>query len=196
MTSPVASPSTDALHRAANRQLRRLRIDESDLDAEGAISLAFVELRSTDNKLHAFREDNEFMKLACGAERRVILRQERRSRSVKRGGAGRSRTDSDRGQETGTKDDGPVDRGFRRINADLDQVRSRDATAEDVVVAKLAFQALVESLPDDLHRKILIMQDQGFNITEIADKLGLDRRTVGRKLDTIRRIYQHPGNRW
>jgi DNA-directed RNA polymerase specialized sigma24 family protein len=180
------------LVRAANRMIRRLGIDEADLDGEGAVNLAFFELRQTEdrNGAHAVSEDDAFFRLAWGTVRRVILQQKRRSRSVKRGGAGRLKTGRHAGQDMGATDPRPADGGFRRIEADLDQFVSQESPIEDVVDAKLEFDALVQRLPDDLHRKVLIMHDQGFSIKEIALDLDLDRKTIARKRETIERIYR------
>ena len=180
------------LVRAADRMIRRLAIDEADLDAEGAVNLALFELRQTEDRdgTQAFKEDDAFFKRAWGTVRRVVLQQKRRSRSVKRGGVGRIGTTRSSSLDSRTQDSGAADVGFRRIEANLDQFVSHDAPIEDVVAAKLEFDALVQRLPDDLHRMVLIMHDQGFSIKEIARDLDLDRKTVARKRQNIERIYR------
>jgi DNA-directed RNA polymerase specialized sigma24 family protein len=200
---PVAAPADEvligALTRcrgrlvcAANGLIRRLGIEEADLGGDGAVDLAFVSLRNSEfrDSHRTFREDDEFLKLVYGAVRRVILRQKKQSRSVKRGGEGRPGAVRSRRQDPDAEEVRAANAGFRRIETDLDELVSGEAPIEDVVAAKLDFEILLERLPDQRHRAVLVLHDQGFTINEIASKLGIDRKTVARKLNTAKQLYR------
>ena len=50
---------------------------------------------------------------------------------------------------------------------------------------------LTIAAPDQRHRMVLVMHDQGFSINEIARNLGIDRKTVARKLDKVKQLYRN-----
>ena len=82
-------------------------------------------------------------------------------------------------------------RGFRRVAADLDRIASRESPVEDVVGARLDLEALAPASMTG-PAPILIMHHEGRSMKEIADILGLDRKTVARKMRQIAEIYRKP----
>jgi len=157
------------LVRAANRSLRKLRIDEADLDVEGAVDMALAEVCQLRGRgiLDSIGDSDEFLKLMIQHTEWIINDQKKRSERAKRG----------------------APRGAHRTQVDLDQLASREPPVEDAVITELEFQALLERLPDDSHRTIFNMRRQGYAIEEIAHRLGLARRTIERKLANIERIF-------
>jgi len=164
------------LVRAANRALHKHRIDGADLDGEGAFDMAFGKVGQLRNRgiLNSIADSDEFLKLMITLMETVINDQKKRSDAAKRGG--------------------PT--GAHRAEVDLDQVISHDPPVDDVVVTDLVFQALLERLPDDVHRTIFRMRRQDYSIEEIAHRLGLVRRTIERKLDNIEQIYLKKSRDW
>jgi len=156
------------LLRAAIRSLRKLRIDEADLDVEGAVDMAFGEVAQLRDRclLDSIADSDEFLKLMIQHTEWIINDQKKRSDAAKRGGP----------------------RGHHRTEVDLDQFVSREPPVEDVGVTEFEIQALLERLPDDVHRTIFKMRRQGYSIEEIAHRLGLVRRTIEYKLETIEEI--------
>jgi len=61
------------------------------------------------------------------------------------------------------------------------------------VAATLAdqIQTMLARLDDDVQRAIAVLRLQGYEIAEIAERLGRARRTVERKLALVRRIWSH-----
>ena len=180
------------LVRAGSQLIRWLGIDEADLDGESAVDLAFFELWQTEARCgdRAFWKEDAFTNRAWGMVRRVIFRQKQRSRSVRSGGEGRATSTRSSVRSPGAEKIGTVHRRPRRIIADLDQSVSRESPVEDVVDARLDLEALLQRLDDDVLRTVLIMRHQRSSITEIAEVLHLDRKTVARKLKKIAATYR------
>jgi DNA-directed RNA polymerase specialized sigma24 family protein len=61
----------------------------------------------------------------------------------------------------------------------------------DAVIERIEFDALLEMLPDDVHREILKRHLDGSTVKEIAAILGVARDTVERKRKNIQRIYEN-----
>jgi len=180
------------LLRAANRSLRKLRIDEADLDVEGAVDMAFGKVCQLRDRciLDSIADSDKFLKLMITHMETVINDQKKRSEAAKRGGPRGAKARWAKGRREDGAGAAPVtDTGYHRTQVDLDQFVSREPPVQDVVVTELEFQALLERLPDDVHRTIFEMRRQDYSIEEIAHRLGLVRRTIERKLGNIEKIY-------
>jgi len=185
------------LLRAAIRSLRKLRIDEADLDVEGAVDMAFGEVAQLRDRclLDSIADSDEFLKLMIQHTEWIINDQKKRSAAAKRGGLRGAKACWDKGRRDDEAGVAPVTvMGHHRTEVDLGEVVSREPPVEDVLVTDLEIQALLERLPDDVHRTIFKMRFQGYSIEEIAHLLGVVRRTIERKLENIERIYlkDHP----
>jgi len=183
--------------RAANRSLCKLSIDEADLDVEGAVDLAFGEVCQLRNRciLDSIADSDEFLKLMIQHTEWIINDQKKRSAAAKRGGLRGANACWAKGRRHDEAAVAPVTvMGHHRTEVDLGEVVSREPPVEDVLVTDLEIQALLERLPDDVHRTILKMRFQRYSIEEIAHRLGVVRRTIERKLENIERIYlkDHP----
>jgi DNA-directed RNA polymerase specialized sigma24 family protein len=183
--------------RAANRMAHELGIDEADLDGEGAFDLAFTEIcAGGDHGLDRIRDGRDLPKLLTVILRRLFIGALRRSQAIKRGGPRVCGTSGYRGgRNNAIGADANTNSGRHRVDADLDRLASPEPPVEDVVAARLEFEALLEALPDDLHRTILTMH-QHHSIEEIAHDLGRARDTIERKLKTIQMIHgkSQPGS--
>lgn len=71
----------------------------------------------------------------------------------------------------------------------LDHVVGREPTAEFVVLMAEACEQLLDRLDDPILRRVAVWRMEGYSIEEIADKLQCVPRTVGRKLNLIRRKW-------
>ena len=76
------------LIRGAKRGLRKLRIDEADLDIEGAVNLAFAQVGQLrgHGPLNSIRDSDEFLSLMVQHIEWIIYDQRKRSDAAKRGG--------------------------------------------------------------------------------------------------------------
>ncbi len=109
----------ERLVRSANRMLRDRRIDDGDLDAEGAVNLAFAKICRLRGRgmLDRIAMADDFAKLMATILRRVVGDQQKRSEATRRGGAGSVGTHGD------PWNDGALG-GIRRTDADLDALPS------------------------------------------------------------------------
>jgi DNA-directed RNA polymerase specialized sigma24 family protein len=179
------------LVRSASRALRRLVIDEAELDGEGAVDLAFVKLCQAGErgKVPRLMHSEEFLKLMTIFTRRVISDEKKRSGASKRGGTPGNRGGKVVGREaTGAYPDSSPER--RRTETDLDQIVSPEPPVDVVVAAKLDSEALLALLTSDLHRTVFKLRDDGHSIESMASFLGVDRSTVERKLRDNERLFR------
>jgi DNA-directed RNA polymerase specialized sigma24 family protein len=89
-------------------------------------------------------------------------------------GEGRVRCEAQMGGEDGSK-------AFR-----LDELVGRDPAPDFVAMLDEEYQGLLTELGDDRLRQIAGLRIEGYEVSEIADKLGVSLRTVERKLNLIR----------
>ena len=178
------------LLRTATRAIRQLRIDRADLDAEGAVDLAFVELpRSFVQHPEHLINGDKFLKLMTVIIRRIVRDRMRRTGAYKRTGpiGARAAEAETMGDNDVWADRDPIS---RRRDLDLDQLVSPEPPVYDLIAAKLDLEAFLERLPDELHRAVFILRHQGHSVPAIARRLNVTRRTIERKLKDNRQVYQ------
>ena len=73
--------------------------------------------------------------------------------------------------------------------AAIDQVVGAEPTPEFAAQVADEYQRLLDRLGDDSLRQVAVWKMEGFTADEIAAKLDCSRRTVARKLETIRIIW-------
>src|SRR5436305_1192067 len=71
----------------------------------------------------------------------------------------------------------------------IDQVVGAEPTPEFAAQVAEEYQRLLDWLGDDSLRQVAVWKMEGLTADEIADRLDCSRRTVARKLDTIRIIW-------
>ena len=106
---------------------------------------------------------------------RKALNQWNRDRRQKRGG-GMVRGDS-------------VFAGHTKVPAGLDDIADYAPTPEFAALASEEYRRLLNLLEDETLRTVAIAKMEGFTNGEIAAKLGVQSRTVERKLRSIREIW-------
>jgi RNA polymerase sigma factor (sigma-70 family) len=71
----------------------------------------------------------------------------------------------------------------------LEQVVGEEPTPEFAALVAEQYQRLLDLLGDDTLRQVAVGKMEGFTNDELAERLRCSRRTVARKLDTIRIIW-------
>jgi len=182
----------DRMVRAASVLIRRLKIDEADLDGEGAANLTLFKICRAANrgKLDTIKNSDQFWGYFARILERVVLDASDRQKARKRGGPGHHQDHSQQGNQEPTGAGVPsAGQALRRTDSDLDQLRSPLPAAEDLVLAQQDFEVFVERLADPLSRKILTLKLEHYTNVEICHRLDLSIWTVERKLSAIRRVY-------
>jgi RNA polymerase sigma factor (sigma-70 family) len=73
--------------------------------------------------------------------------------------------------------------------AGLEQVVGEEPTPEFAAQVAEQYQRLLDLLGDESLRKVAVWKMEGLTNNEVAERLGCSRRTVARKLETIRIIW-------
>jgi DNA-directed RNA polymerase specialized sigma24 family protein len=178
--------------RVAHHLLRRLGLDEADLDAEDAANYALFEISqaASRGKLDATENIEQFWSLYGTVLERTIYGSMDRQLTQKRGGSGLHQDRTNQGDHGPTEDGAPsTKQAFHRVDAELDELPSRYAAPEARVLAQLEYEALIKKRTDPLSSKILALKLQNYTKAEIAERLNLTMWTVAEKLRDIRRAY-------
>ncbi len=117
---------------------------------------------------------NELWKLLAVITARKVIRRQKYENRQKRGGR-----NSDQRLFSDTSS----------ING-IDQVPSREPTPEFAAEAAETYDALFSKMPDDSLRAVAARRMEGFTNQEIADQLDIGLRSVERKLNLIRRLWE------
>jgi len=175
---------------AAATLIRGLGVAEVELEGQEAVNIALYRLLQARDRgtLDAIKNSDEFLKVCLTFVKRVVLEVKERSGAIKRRG-GVSRAGENVGQADGAGDAQGAGRGFRRIQAALDQLYSDVCPAEDLVIAEDELERFLDVLGDPTLQAILTMRVRECTMDEIARDLGLAPRTVKRKLVLIRLTY-------
>ncbi len=72
----------------------------------------------------------------------------------------------------------------------LDQLAGSEPSPEFAVMVAESYERLLDQLDDEDLRRVAIWRLEGLTNDEIADRLGCARRTVARRLDLIRKIWE------
>jgi RNA polymerase sigma factor (sigma-70 family) len=78
---------------------------------------------------------------------------------------------------------------------DLEQFLSREPTPEMAAQMAERYRRLLESLGDRDLELVAVWRMEGLTVKEIADRLEYDERTIKRKLNIIRGIWEQEGTR-
>jgi DNA-directed RNA polymerase specialized sigma24 family protein len=148
----------------------RRRYDEHD-----AANSAFHSLCRglTDGRLVAENRDALWGLLAVITSRKISA-QQRYSARLKRGG----------GCVLGES-------GFGELG--INRVDEKQITPDVLAEVSESCAQLLDALPDETMRRIVLLKFQGAKNGEIASELGCTRRTVERKLEGVRRIWVEAG---
>jgi RNA polymerase sigma factor (sigma-70 family) len=94
------------------------------------------------------------------------------------------------GRRGGTRpDDLRISPGGDRVALTVEQIVGDEPTPEFAAQVAEQYQRLLDRLGDDTLRKVAVWKMEGLTTDEIAGRLDCSRRTVARKLETIRIIW-------
>jgi DNA-directed RNA polymerase specialized sigma24 family protein len=163
------------------QQFARQKLDphtRRGYDENDAANSAFHSLCRgiTDGRLEA-RDRNALWGLLAVITSRKISAQFRQAKRLKRGG-GIVRGES----------------GFGELgDAGINAVGSHQAPPDEVAEVGESCNQLLDALPDEIMRKIVLLKFQGATNGEVAEEMSCTERTIERKLERIRRIWTKAG---
>jgi DNA-directed RNA polymerase specialized sigma24 family protein len=148
----------------------RRRYDEHD-----AANSAFNSLCGglADGRLEAENRDAFWGLLAVITSRKIASQRRYANRHKRGGGAIRG--------ESGFGDAG------------INEIQGNQQTPDVLAEVAESCDQLLDALPDDTMKKIVLLKFQGSTNGEVADELKCTRRTIERKLERIRRIWVEAG---
>jgi DNA-directed RNA polymerase specialized sigma24 family protein len=167
----------DALVRLARAKLRAMPRGEAD-EEDIALSAfhSFCE-RAAHGRFPRLDDRYGLWRLLVTITVRKALNQSERQRRKKRGGDRVRKELVDVGGDPEARGDG------------LEQVVGREPTPAFAAMIADECRHLLESLGDETLRRIALLRMEGYSDPEIAANLGCGLRTVGRKLELIRKVW-------
>ena len=173
----------EKLVRLARRRLDAARAGAACEDEEDAALSAMNSLwdRASGGKLPDLKGRDELWRLMVVITARKALRQRERQGRQKRGG----------GRLVGEAALALAGEGEAEgAGGAFAQVVSREPTPEFVAMVAEESRRRLEALGDDTLRNVALWRMEGYSNEEIAGRLGCVPRTVERKLEVIRRVWQ------
>ena len=80
--------------------------------------------------------------------------------------------------------------GFAQLgDAGINQIDGQNQSPDILAEVAESCEQLLDSLQDDMLKKIVLLKFQGATDGEVAEELGCTRRTIVRKLEKIRRVW-------
>jgi DNA-directed RNA polymerase specialized sigma24 family protein len=164
------------LHEFAKRKLdgqTRRQYDEND-----AANSAFHSLCRglADGRMEAENRDALWGLLAVITSRKISAQRSSLNRQKRGGGAVSG------------------DSGFAAFgDAGINAIGSRQQPPDVLAEVSESCAQLLDALPDETMKTIVLLKFQGANNEEVADELKCTRRTIERKLERIRRIWVEAG---
>ena len=168
------------LVRLAQGRLRTWRRPGAAEDEEDAALSAFDSFcrAATQGRFPRLDDRDDLWRLLVAITERKVIDQMRRVGRRKRGG-GRVRTEADLAAG------GPEDK-----LSGLNEIASAEPTPEFAAEFAEQYRRLFEVLRDEDLRRIAVWKLEGHTVDEIAAQLGCARRTVARRLELIRTLWQ------
>lgn len=159
------------LARSRLNRLPNLRADDEEDAALSAIRSILVGV--PDGKFPKVTDRQNLWRLLCSITYRRLLKQIEHERRLKRGGG-----------KVATEADFPGDPDSN--GSPLERVADRRIGPEHAVILAEETKKLLDVLGDDSLKAIAIERMEGFTDQEIADRRGVARRTIVRKISLIR----------
>ena len=167
----------DKLTRLARKKLEGTPLRESDEEDVALSAMNSFCMGIANHKFDALQNRTDLWKLLVTITARKASNKLRKHYAQKRGGGGI------RGESVFIQSDGnDMDNGIGNILGTEPSPELAAGVAEDC-------QKLLDMLDDDAQRKIAVMTLEGYSTEEIAKELDCTRRTVERKLQRIREIW-------
>ncbi len=126
---------------------------------------------------------HDLWKLLVTITTRKVLAQKRHDRREKRGGG------AVRGESVFGRDD------LSGHGLGIEQFLAKEPTPGFLALVTDQYEQLLDKLPDELLRRITLYKLDGYSSREIAQELDCAPRTVERKLERIREIWQRESER-
>ncbi len=179
------------LHKMASRLIRCIEMYDAAYDADDAVNHAWAAicLEMQRGEIASVQDSMAFWKRYAVILRNEILRQNRRYKAARRGGRGLRREWESWRRAVGAGADMPQGRGYRCSADHLDGVYASLPPPEDLALAQLEVESLVNALEDPDLRTILEMRIESYTNAEIAELLDVNVRTIERKMGEIRERY-------
>lgn len=154
----------------------RKALDEEDVALS---SFRSVCERARDGDLGEIHDRFELLRLmTCVTQRKTINHLKSETRQKRGGGNVRSESEAEL----------PEDSASRRTNL-LDRFPSAAPDPAYLLEYEEAFRKLIDALEDPALETIALLRLEGYSVVEIAGKVGSAKRSVERRLNLIRRIW-------
>src|SRR5262245_56122041 len=186
----VEAGAPDAAHRLWDHYFERLvllvrarmagGVPQRAADAEDVALSAFATFcrRAAEGQLEPLRDRDNLWALLAKIAVCKAADLARRERRQKRGGG------EVRGESVWEGEDSATDA------AGIEQVLDSEPTPESVVAVAEECRRLLDLLPDPTLRSVAMWKLEGYSNEEIAERLGVVTRTVERKLNAIRCLWE------
>jgi DNA-directed RNA polymerase specialized sigma24 family protein len=173
----------DRLVRLARQRLRVMPKRSAEADEEDAAVSAFESFYQglTRGQYPRLGGRDDLWKLLVVITARKVGALKDRQRALKRGGAWKGRTGR-------AGDDEDAERDALALLA------SPEPTPEFAATVAEELGRLLDVLGDESLRQIAVWRMEGYDRDEIADRLGCARRTVARRLELIRTLWEETGH--
>ncbi len=186
--SQLSSGESDALEKLWVRysdrlvELARLRLVDAPKqlgDEQDVVNSVFHSLcrGAQAGRFQGLRSRDELWWLLLAITKRKLVDHIRRETAEKRG-SGRVAT------EANLAGSGGGSSGFR-----LDQLVDAEPTPDLVAALSEEWVRLLATLRDERTRQVVTLRVEGYTVQEIADQLGIGKRSVERKLDLVRKRW-------
>jgi DNA-directed RNA polymerase specialized sigma24 family protein len=160
----------------ARARLRALRVGTADADEEDAALSAFDSFCAgvERGRFPQLSDRDDLWRLLVTITKRKASDHAQRQRRLKRGGGRRHNEAHLVGNASGC------------LQMTIEQIAGDEPTPEFAALVAEEYRNRLESLQDEMLRKVAICKLEGYTNEEIADQLGCAPRTVGNKLKLIR----------
>ena len=151
----------------------RRQYDENDIANSAFHSLCHG---ITNGQIHAKNRDAMWGLLAVITSRKVLAKRRYLTRQKRGGGAVRGES------------------GFGQFGeAGINEFNGNCSTPDLLAEMSESCSLLVDAIPDEMIRKIVLLKFEGWSNGEVASELNCTRPTVERKLERVRRIWTEAG---
>ena len=178
--------------RSASRLLRCMQMHDAAYEPEDAVANTLMMLHRcvASGKLGTIQASFEFWKLFYIYLRREIRTEYQRFKAAKRTRSGRAwdAWEMDRSYAA-AGNDVPSGRGYQCRKDGLGRIYAGLPPPEDLVLAHLEIEEVLQSLEDPVLRTITELRLEDWTVQEMAQLLDVSMRTIERALSTIREAF-------
>ena len=171
-----------ALRLVESARKRLGRFQKGIVDEEDVAQLVFASLcrGASEGRFRDVRNRDELWWMLLTITKRKATDQMRRETALKRGGG---KVLSENHFQTKAAGTGMI--------WSFDRLVGQDPTPDHLAILSEEYTLLMSKLRDDRLRRIAALRIEGYTVAEIAENLGIARRSVERKLHLIRDRWSH-----